>query len=115
MKEDLDEIAASVEPLIIPAAVTACWVGRYHRPHPARGDRGNDSVGIIAGIGNAQRPNCVFEQRFGERRFVPLTGGQRDEEWPASRIDNRVKLGREATSRVPQRIDAGPPFAPQAS
>lgn len=115
MKEDLDEVATSVEPFVVPAAVTARGVGRYHRPHSARGDRRNDSVGIIAGIGNAQRPNCVFEQLFGERRFVPLTGGQRDEEWPASRIDDRVKLGREATSGVPQSIDAGPPFAPQAS
>jgi hypothetical protein len=115
VEEDLHEVTASVKSPVISAAATACGVGRDHGLHPARSDRSNDSVGVIAGISDAQRPNRVFEQRLGESCFVPLSCGQCDEERPATRIDDGMKLGREATSRVPQRIGAGPPFAPLAS
>lgn len=115
MEKDLNEVAAGIEPFVVSASATASRIGRYHRLHPTRTDRRDDSVSIIAGIGDTNRSDSVFDQRFGKRRLMSVTSGQRDEERSTARIDDRMKLGRETTSRVPQCIGAGPPFAPDAS
>jgi hypothetical protein len=115
MKEDFDQVPSGVKALIIAAAAPPRGIGWYDCFHCSRLDCGNDPIGVVSGISDTNTADRVFEQCLGLRGFMPMSWGQGDEERLASRIDDGMKFGREATSTVPQCIDRWPPFAPHAS
>src|SRR5262245_15882400 len=86
-----------------------------HRNHASRPDLSAKGCRVVAGVAD-QRPTArKVEKLKGRHHLVPLPWRQRDVERPPLRVDDRVDLGREPSSRASDRVLLDPPFPPDAS
>jgi hypothetical protein len=116
VEEDLDEVSAAIELSVESSAPSLSrGVAADDDLHAASANLASEVVGVVASVADEGAPVGVREQLVGDGHFVALALGQRDVERAAFRVDERVDLGGEATSRTTQSVSLDPPFPPEAS
>jgi hypothetical protein len=80
------------------------------------GDDGAREIGIVAGIGHDVIDTLeTGQQHISLRTIAPLPGYGMDADRQANRIKGCMQLGRQATTRLPDRGSHSRPFASAAS
>ena len=116
MEEDFDAIALSVPPSVEARLFLARGVRVDDRLDLERFQLSADGIRVVARVRYERfAAGVVRNDRFGDGRLVLLPGADFDVERTAFRIDERVDLRGEPTSRTTQRITDDPPFPPDAS
>lgn len=93
VKADLDEVSDAVELTVERQGPLALGLRVDDRLDPSRFDLCSKLVGVVSGVGNKGIAVCMVQQLASSDHLVPLTRRQRDVEWSAFRVDDRVDLG----------------------
>jgi hypothetical protein len=116
MKEALDIAAQAIKPFgLSPSVVFARRIHCNDGFHSARTNRVDDTIRVVASVGDQRLASRVLNEILCLRRVVLLTRGQRDVEGFALGRRDGVDLGRKTSSRTAQTISLDPPFPPAAS
>ena len=95
IEEPLDEVAPAIEREVALARCDAIGFGRGDGGDSSPRQGPNQGVGVIGLVVQQGLRTDFSEQRLGFAKVGRLSGREREGEWIAQSIDDRVDLGRE--------------------
>ena len=114
-EEALDDIALAVGDGVVAVRMLAGWLWRDDDLAAAFGEPVAQGPGIVGAVGDElARGAGDGEQVARSVQVAGVAGGEDEGERAAELVGQRVNLGGTSTARTPDRMSAGPPFAPAA-
>jgi hypothetical protein len=114
-EEVLDEVPSSVELATELALVSSIRFRRNHDFHASLLDRVNDSVRVVAFVGDEAFSLCRCYERLRFADVVDVPRREVDMEGTTETVHESVDFGRETSARASNTLTLGPPFPPAAS
>ena len=115
MEEAFDDVALSIEVLIVAAPALSGFIRRNHDVEIASLRLIDDLIGIVSAIGNARFAINMVQQIDGDRGFMLLAFCRANLKRTALYIHGSVDFRRKPTTRSSYGVFFGPPLPPAAS
>lgn len=113
-KEDLDQVALLEQVPVVLGLDYPCGMRPNHRREAAPFEYVADALRVVCRVTEEDVAVSVFDQRFRNGRFVPLTWRELDVERLTESVHESVDLGRKPASRPTNIVSVDPPFPPAA-
>ena len=114
-EEAFDDVALPVGYGIVAVRVLAVRLRGDDDPAAALGEPVAQGARIVGTVGDELAWGSGDGEQIARSGQIAAVAGREDEgEWAAELVGQRVNLGGTSTARPPDRMSAGPPFAPAA-